>query len=81
MTPVFADTGYRSSTGPSDVAGAIEACGECLGKLYLGVSTGMGEVGLEPTWPCGRQILSLLCLPFHHSPATRRTGPWPRGQW
>jgi hypothetical protein len=25
------------------------------------------EAGLEPACPCGRQILSLLCLPFHHS--------------
>ena len=22
--------------------------------------------GLEPTRPCGREILSLLCKPFHH---------------
>ncbi len=25
------------------------------------------EAGLEPAWPCGRGILSPLCLPFHHS--------------
>ena len=25
------------------------------------------EAGLEPACPCRRQILSLLCLPFHHS--------------
>src|SRR5258705_4984285 len=28
----------------------------------------VGEEGLEPSRPCDRQILSLLCLPFHHSP-------------
>ena len=25
------------------------------------------ETGLEPVCPCERQILSLLCIPFHHS--------------
>ncbi len=25
------------------------------------------EAGLEPARPCGLEILSLLCLPFHHS--------------
>ena len=25
------------------------------------------KVGLEPTRPCGQEILSLPCLPFHHS--------------
>lgn len=30
--------------------------------------------GLEPARPCGQQILSLGCLPFHHSgfPASTR---------
>lgn len=28
----------------------------------------VGEVGLEPTWPCGRRVLSALGLQFPHSP-------------
>ena len=27
----------------------------------------VAKAGLEPAWGCPRQILSLLCLPFHHS--------------
>ena len=27
----------------------------------------MPEEGFEPPHPCEREILSLLCLPFHHS--------------
>src|SRR3989344_9326244 len=23
-------------------------------------------VGLGPTWPCGHNILSVACIPFHH---------------
>lgn len=29
--------------------------------------------GLEPARPCGLEILSLLCLPFHHA-GKRRDG-------
>ena len=25
------------------------------------------EVGLEPTWACAHNILSVTCIPFHHS--------------
>ncbi len=28
----------------------------------------MGVVGLEPTQPCDQQILSLVRLPFRHTP-------------
>ena len=28
----------------------------------------MGVEGLEPSRPKSQQILSLLCLPFHHTP-------------
>jgi hypothetical protein len=28
----------------------------------------MGVEGLEPSRPSSQQILSLLCLPFHHTP-------------
>jgi len=40
-----------------------------------GMAKRIGEVGLEPTWGRPRQILSLLCLPFHHSPAIREPEP------
>ena len=35
--------------------------------LFLGVE------GLEPSRPFGQQILSLLCLPFHHTPKFKAT--------
>ena len=28
----------------------------------------MGEEGVEPSWAEAQQILSLSCMPFHHSP-------------
>ncbi len=28
----------------------------------------MGEEGVEPSWAETQQILSLSCMPFHHSP-------------
>lgn len=28
----------------------------------------VGEEGLEPSRACTHKILSLACLPFHHSP-------------
>ena len=34
----------------------------------------MPEVGLEPTCPLGREILSLLWIPFHHSGYARPAG-------
>ncbi len=30
--------------------------------------TVVGEKGVEPLYPCGQKILSLSCIPFHHSP-------------
>ena len=37
--------------------------------LFLGVE------GLEPSRPFGQQILSLLCLPFHHTPTIFKATP------
>ena len=37
--------------------------------LFLGVE------GLEPSRPFGQQILSLLCLPFHHTPYIVKATP------
>ena len=37
--------------------------------LFLGVE------GLEPSRPFGQQILSLLCLPFHHTPILFKATP------
>ena len=28
----------------------------------------VGEEGVEPSWTEAQQILSLSCMPFHHSP-------------
>ena len=40
----------------------------------------MPAAGLEPAWPCGREILSLMCLPFHHAGgAGYHSDPW-RGE-
>ena len=33
----------------------------------------VGEEGVEPSWAEAQQILSLSCLPFHHSPKTADT--------
>lgn len=33
----------------------------------------VGEEGVEPSRPCGQQILSLSRLPFRHSPTAPRT--------
>ncbi len=34
------------------------------------ITVSVGLVGLEPTNASARMILSHLCLPFHHSPAS-----------
>ena len=33
----------------------------------------MGVEGLEPSRLCSQQILSLVCLPFHHTPFIQAT--------
>ena len=33
----------------------------------------MGVEGLEPSRLCSQQILSLVCLPFHHTPTIKAT--------
>ena len=35
----------------------------------------MGVEGLEPSRPIDQQILSLLCLPFHHTPTIFKATP------
>ena len=40
-----------------------------LTGIYLGVE------GLEPSRPIDQQILSLLCLPFHHTPIVFKATP------
>ncbi len=37
----------------------------------------MPSVGLEPTLPCGKGILSPLCLPFHHDGGRLASSPLP----
>ena len=33
----------------------------------------MGVEGLEPSRLCSQQVLSLVCLPFHHTPTIKAT--------
>src|SRR3989338_7276173 len=35
--------------------------------IYKVRSEQLPEVGLEPTWACAHNILSVTCIPFHHS--------------
>jgi hypothetical protein len=35
--------------------------------LLIGIRKLVAEAGIEPASPFGREILNLLCLPFHHS--------------
>ena len=35
----------------------------------------LGVEGLEPSRPIDQQILSLLCLPFHHTPIVFKATP------
>ena len=35
-------------------------------KIFLFSKSFVPEEGVEPSHPCGQEILSLSCLPFHH---------------
>lgn len=40
---------------------------KCISPCLLSSFKMVAEEGLEPSCPRERQILSLLCMPFHHS--------------
>ena len=41
--------------------------------LWKSKKCNLGVEGLEPSRPISQQILSLLCLPFHHTPKFKAT--------
>ena len=46
-----------------------------LWLYFKDASNKMGVEGLEPSRPIDQQILSLLCLPFHHTPTIFKATP------